>query len=416
MTSKDAAQDIFKESSTQMRSRELYDLHIQQAAELRDGHVYGIKQTSALNECMYFHVLSNYSLDIMHDILEGVAQFELKLVLGYFILERNPPLLSLDDLNQHLASHDYGITETKNKPSFFKLDSGNSVGQKAMQAWCLIRHVPFIVAPEIEEDNAYWELLLKLLDIMDIIFSPQLTPGLIAQLSVLIEDHHAHFRETFPERRLLPKHHFMVHYPTCLRKIGPLIHVWCMRYEAKHEYFCRVADAVRNYKNICKSLAKRHQIMQTYRLLANKPLEVLEVGPGRQTEIIGLTDDCIHLVMEKIPMADFHTKVYDANWVKICGTKYQSSLFVCCDVQELPSFGRIIHILVHEDKVYFVLQVWETASYSRHYHAYIVRNEHPSYVVTEQSHLIDYQPLDILTDISEYNHNMYISPRHVLFK
>ena len=189
-----------------------------------------------------------------------------------------------------------------------------------MQAWCLIRHVPFIIAHKIEEDNPYWELLLKLLEIMDIVFSPKLTPGLIAQLAILIEDHHTHFRKTFPDHRLLPKHHFMVHYPTCLRKIGPLIHVWCMRYEAKHEYFSRVADAVRNYKNICKSLAKRHQVMQAYHFLARKPLEAFEVRPGKQTDVLGLTNDYIHLVMEKIPTLEFSTQLYDSNWVKIGGT------------------------------------------------------------------------------------------------
>ena len=47
----------------------------------------------------------------------------------------------------------------------------------------------------------------------------------------------------------------------------------------------------------------------------------------------------------------------------------------------------------------------------------VIRNEHPnSYVVTTQSHLIDHQPLDNLTVISENNQIMYVSPRHVLCK
>ncbi|XP_041476844.1 uncharacterized protein LOC121424995 [Lytechinus variegatus] len=417
LISKDDAQNIFQDPDTLLRTKDDYNLHVQQA-EAAGQHVYGIKNSSVLNDCKFFHILSNFSLDIMHDILEGVAQYEMKLVLQYFIFECRPPVLSLGELNKHLESHDYGVTETKNKPSPVKLDSqGNALGQKAMQAWTLIRHLPFIIGSKVGANDAKWELLLKLLDCMDIIFSPQLTPGLIAELSILIAEHHAYFKEVFPERRLLPKHHFMVHYPRCLRMIGPLVHVWGMRYEAKHEYFGRVADCVRNYKNICISLAKRHQSMHAYNLIAKAPLEAREIGPGREVEVITLTEDCIHLVMEKLQVNDFSTRLYEAKWIKLCGTLYQPSLYVCHDIDELPVFGNIIHILVYESQVYFVLHVCETSYYNKHYHAYVTTSKSPdSYVVVTKSELVDYQPLDIITDVSEHSQNRYISPRHVLFK
>ena len=208
----------------------------------------------------------------------------------------------------------------------------------------------------------------------------------------------------------------MVHYPTCLRMIGPLIHVWCMRYEAKHEYFGRLADCIRNYKNICKSLAKRHQLMHTYNLLAKKPLDTREVGPGRETEIVALKDDCIHRVMDKLQVNEFSTQVYEANWITLCGTKYQPSLFVCHDFDEFPIFGKIVHILVHKDNVYFVLHAYETNHYNRHMHAYEVTECPDSYVVVSQTELIDFKPLDLLTDVCQDNQNEYISPRNVLFK
>ncbi|KAK0149551.1 hypothetical protein N1851_009707 [Merluccius polli] len=46
-------------------------------------HVYGVKRSCLLNSLQYFHTVENYSVDIMHDVLEGVGQFELKLVLEY---------------------------------------------------------------------------------------------------------------------------------------------------------------------------------------------------------------------------------------------------------------------------------------------------------------------------------------------
>ncbi|KAJ8048620.1 hypothetical protein HOLleu_01002 [Holothuria leucospilota] len=170
----------------------------------------------------------------MHDLLEGVVQYEIKLVLSYLISDREPALITLNQLNKEIASFDYGSTEKSNQPSQIKLNSqGNAIGQKAMQSWCLIRHLPLIIGHLLEEwDMPYFELLLQLLDCMDI-FSPKVTHGLIAKLGILIVDHYTKFHEVFPTYSLIPKHHFMVHYPTCLRKVGPLIHVWCMRYEAK---------------------------------------------------------------------------------------------------------------------------------------------------------------------------------------
>jgi hypothetical protein len=46
-------------------------------------HVYGVKRSCLLNTLQYFNTADNFSVDIMHDILEGVAQLEVKLVLVY---------------------------------------------------------------------------------------------------------------------------------------------------------------------------------------------------------------------------------------------------------------------------------------------------------------------------------------------
>lgn len=65
-----------------------------------------------------------------------------------------------------------------------------------------------------------------------------------------------------------------------------------MRFEAKHNYFKRLSVKINNYKNITRSLALRHQALQTYLLQApggNFLRLSLEVGPGMPnacTEVI----------------------------------------------------------------------------------------------------------------------------------
>ena len=59
-----------------------------------------------------------------------------------------------------------------------------------------------------------------------------------------------------------PKHHFLSHYPDSYRKYGPLIMLWGMRMESKHVYFKTVIKSARNFKNVAKTCAERHQLAQ----------------------------------------------------------------------------------------------------------------------------------------------------------
>lgn len=58
---------------------------------------------------------------------------------------------------------------------------------------------------------------------------------------------------------MFPKQHFLTHYPRIIKEIGPVINNWCMRMEAKHSFFTRIADSTKNFVNITKTLATAHQ-------------------------------------------------------------------------------------------------------------------------------------------------------------
>ncbi|KAG8172793.1 hypothetical protein JTE90_027183 [Oedothorax gibbosus] len=47
---------------------------------------------------------------------------------------------------------------------------------------------------------------------------------------------------------------------------GPLRNLWCMRFEAKHQYFKSVVHHLRNFINVSKSLCTRHCMLQAYNL------------------------------------------------------------------------------------------------------------------------------------------------------
>ena len=43
-----------------------------------------------------------------------------------------------------------------------------------------------------------------------------------------------------------------------------MVRSWCMRYEAKHNYFKRLASNLGNFTNVAVSLAERHQTRNCY--------------------------------------------------------------------------------------------------------------------------------------------------------
>src|SRR5277367_6564447 len=117
---------------------------------------------------------------------------------------------------------------------------------------------------------------------MCVVFACAITEGATYYLQSLISDHMQMFVELFPNNRLRPKHHFLIHYPRCIRLVGPLIRFWCMRFEAKHNFFRRLSHIVCNFRNISKTMAMRHQMMQCYNIYSRKSIDshALEVGPG----------------------------------------------------------------------------------------------------------------------------------------
>ena len=86
---------------------------------------YGIVRDSILNKCYcslglleyllilftrirsaYFHVVDGLAPDVLHDVLEGLLQYEVELLLRFLIYEDH--LCTLHQLNQRLEMFNYG--------------------------------------------------------------------------------------------------------------------------------------------------------------------------------------------------------------------------------------------------------------------------------------------------------------------
>ena len=157
----------------------------------------------------------------------------------------------------------------------------------ASQTWCLGRFLPLLIGDLIPKEDDHWENYLQLMTIMDYIFAPTTNKEIIGYLRMLIEDFLTDFHELYPQRRLTPKMHYLIHIPTWMQRFGnhiiihnsyvliyyrcgPLTRMWCMRYEAKHSTLKRYSQVVHNFKNIAKSIAYHHQRQMCYLMADSK--------------------------------------------------------------------------------------------------------------------------------------------------
>jgi hypothetical protein len=130
--------------------------------------------------------------------------------------------------------------------------------------WCLGRLLPLMIGKKISEECAHWENYLLLLTIIDYCFAPTISEEWVAYLRMMIDEHHKCFTQLYPSCRLIPKAHYLVHYPEIMCKYGPLTRYWCMRFEGKHNYFKDLAHRIKSFKNVPKTMATRHQLLMCY--------------------------------------------------------------------------------------------------------------------------------------------------------
>lgn len=359
----------------------------------------------------------------MHDILEGVGPHELKLVLNSLIEQKH---LTLDKLNYRITSFDYGFCDKGNKPSLIsKHDLRNLDGpmrQSAAQMWCLLRLLPTLIGDLIPTENKEWKLLLLLLLCMEFIFSPSLTVAGTLCLSKIIEEHHSLFLELYPHCHLRPKHHFMLHYPRAIQKLGPLIQFWAMRFEAKHGFFKRVSHVTYNLRNVCKTMAFRHQIMQCYNVLCGSVLNHnVEVGPGHTTFLANF--EGVKEIQTGLTGILLFSEVFVPAWVNFKGTAYRAGMtvFLSCNPDGEPQFGLIKAILVleqttHTPAIKPVVQKWETEWFERlfFFFAYSVIPTQ-ALAAVDVRELLDHHPLHAVKSYREHDDHFYIALRYRLF-
>ncbi len=411
LVDKTTSQSVFNEDDLEKRDRHNYQQHVL----LNDVTITGIKGESCLNTLEFFHVTENIGVDVMHDVLEGVAPLEVKLLLQHLIYEEK--LLCLERLNERLSSYDYGYSNAKNKPSvILNLKSETAIKQTASQMWCLIQNLPFLLGDIVSPESAHWQLFILLREICSIIFAPAVTRGLAVFLKQLIIDHHSLFKELYPSRTLLPKHHFMTHYPSMMIKFGPLSKLWCMRFESKHGPLKRQAQVVCNFRNISKTLAFKNQVQQMHCWKFGEPL-IHKISVPNAYPIVVHSLEYGEKIIEKLSSFGVTETVHVSHSVIFSGHTYRTGSILMLPTYEQESvFGEVVHLFPMLDKNVLLafLRILNVKYFDDQFYSYVVKKTEEYKLVKIPSDLSDSRPLDIQTNFLD--DQIYINPRYIVLK
>ena len=220
-----------------------------------------------------------------------------------------------------------GYQDERNRPpplraTVFNGSEKYKLKQSAEQARIFLKHLPFILNGFINYENPFYCLLLQIVSIVQICFSPVTSVLTIDKLRNDIETHLHAFKELFPEVNVTPKMHYMLHVPNQMLQLGTLTRHCCIRFETRHKCFKDLAPQ-QNFKNICLSLAEQCQLDACADFETENPHQHLLFAKDKEHGSTCLVvNDQRESLLDRIREAELFAKpecltsIYTSKWIK----------------------------------------------------------------------------------------------------
>ncbi|XP_051173978.1 uncharacterized protein LOC127289825 [Leptopilina boulardi] len=328
----------------------------------------GLKEKCIFNDIKNFHICENISVDVMHDILEGVASYTIAKVIHEIISSEK---ITLATINNKIDSFSYGTLETSNKPRPLFYAQGKKGAQKlkvkqsAAEMQCLVRYLGLMIGDIVPDKNPHWKLYLCLRKIFGVVASPSLDKGQIQNLKELIRKHNKLYFQL--NGKLKPKMHFLLHYVTVMILNGPVIHYSAMKYERKNKQLKEIAVSTTSNINLPLTIAIKHQLQLCYATAFSLPIQ-------SDIELGSIDNSDAHNYLKKfIPNLRDGISVTTLKNIELLGISLSpGTVFVSRITENGPCFG-VIKKIFYCKNVYFEAEELEVLFFDHHYHAYCVQ-------------------------------------------
>lgn len=326
----------------------------------------GVKCDSTLNSLINFHTIDNNVFDIMHDLLEGIVPMCIKWTLNYYITAKT---FDIKELNKRINNYRYGAIEYRNKPSpnFTRImlnKKSNSLRQKAVQNWLLLRALPFLIGHLIENDSEHMRLIIILSKIVQICFSYEISSQMLCELNFLIKNFDKLFQNLFPNINPINKMHHLQHYPEIIKRMGPLVMYCCLKYEANHLKSKKQISASQNFINLPLSLAKR-QCFNESMSIANQHYTDLKIQI-KSSKFINFNNCLAVDFITELNLMINTNIVEKISKIELNGICFTENFFVVREDDDsiYPLVFQIKEILKIDNKIFMLLQNYEIVVYS----------------------------------------------------
>lgn len=356
----------------------------------------GIHESCIFHDLPNFHMCVNLVVDVLHDLAEGACSLTMQAVVPHLIKSK---LTTLENINNRIQSFRFNEINESNKPPVIK--SADSLKMSANEMLTFCRYFGLIVGDLVEDDDEFWQMYLKLRQLIDILTGLRLLKGHANQVKVLVAEHNQLFIDLVGP--LTPKLHFLEHYSRIIALFGPPVCYWSMRFESKHRELKAKCNQLAGTINICKSIAidAQHKIahksrsfdfsVDSYSKKMRRNVELLSFIPS-QYKIHGLQNlfSC----------------------VAFRGIKYRTSSVVVIRFSAgEPQFGKIMTIFSFNKTPMLVVENLQTVGFNGHYHAYNVtsmgKNDH--FIVS-----LDTLPTPFPCSFVKKGGKSYVISKHVL--
>lgn len=335
---------------------------------VNDKSITGINSECIFNSIESFHVTTNFSVDAMHDIFEGICHHDMSQIIKY-IVESN--FMSLEMLNDRVSSFNYGEIEIGNISSS-EIKVNYHLKKTASEMMTFVRLFPLMVGDKIPENDPVWNFLLNLLELIDSNLSYSHSYDSVDRMRELIRKHNSDYVLLFKDT-LKPKMHLLVHYPSVIKQSGPTRNFWCFRFESMHKEFKTYARSITSRKNICLTLAKKYQFKFAQLLLNENSDQLYSVRECHRIDSTKYTQQ-IKIYMEALNIECDSFSSY--NQCVYRGHIFKSGYYLCERLAENENDTRVFRIREvfickegsnNQNFPYAVIQRVEVLRNHRHY-------------------------------------------------
>ncbi|XP_064479212.1 uncharacterized protein LOC135392429 [Ornithodoros turicata] len=363
-------QSLTDESKCTLRTAEAHNSHVA-AVQLSpdNARLYGVKEPSCLLALNGFDVTCQLLPDLMHDVLEGGINTVLKSVLNTLLSSR---VLQREHFTV-AEKFQYKRHDMKNKPFPLALTNAGkmqNIRGTASQKLCLFRLLPQLFGDNIPEGNPDWNVYLQYREIVNVLLSDRIPSDCVEWLEVQIASFLEAFVQRYPEVKVTPKLHYLIHYPRYISLYGPPRNFSSMRFEAKHATLKTIAVRARSFLNIAKTVAMRVQLGQCYNSICSAITHDLEVPVVKDVQ----WEDLPVLVRDSFVLRPLPgERISEARMATVHSSTYTEGDVLCMGWEdEAPAFGQILKLVIFRGSLLIFLHALYTCGFMRHRQAYQV--------------------------------------------